>query len=380
MKALGAEQSGIDIMASKGKFQVIKTSPISSPAANIIKQQMLSIGGECAVARGVANCSILKSPVILMGTCKHFNNLIEHLKYQYFGLPEIAGDIEEFFKHKQAVKIFRVGNREFYLNKRTLIMGILNVTPDSFSDGGKYSNFKQAVQAAINMEKEGADIIDVGGESSRPGADPVSLDEELNRVIPVIQEIRKATDIPISIDTYKSQVAEKALENGANLVNDISGLMFDPEMINTIAKYDASVAVMHIKGTPKNMQDNPGYENIVDEILLYLKTSIEKIKGQIGRNKILIDPGIGFGKQLKDNYLILRYLEEFKSLGYPILIGASRKSFIGNLLELSTDERLEGSIAAACCAVMNGADVLRIHDIKETVRAIKITDSIIGKS
>ena len=272
----------------------------------------------------------------------------------------------------------RLGKKILDLSSRTYLMGILNVTPDSFSDGGKFLNPKDAIKQALIMAEQGADIIDVGGESTRPGSDSVPLEEELRRVMPVIEEIAKNTDIPISIDTYKSEVALRALDAGAEMVNDISALRFDPQMKKIISKYDIPVILMHIKGTPKNMQDNPHYDNVIQEILDYLKESIQMAENSgIDKDKIIIDPGIGFGKRVKDNLEILRNLDKFTSLGKPILLGLSRKSFIGKVLDLPLDQRLEGSLAALAVAVLNGAKLLRVHDIKESKRAAQMADAIL---
>jgi len=225
------------------------------------------------------------------------------------------------------------------------------------------------------MIEDGADIIDVGGESTRPGSEPVPLEEELRRVIPVIKEIVKRTDVPISIDTYKSEVARQALDNGAVIVNDISGLRFDEKMVEVIAQYNASVVIMHIKGTPKTMQQNPCYDDVISEIYGYLSEGIERAQSY-GIKQIIVDPGIGFGKRLVDNLEIIRRLREFKSLGYPILIGVSRKSFIGNILNLPVEERLEGTAGAVAISVWNGANIVRVHDVKEMTRVVRIVDAI----
>jgi dihydropteroate synthase len=271
--------------------------------------------------------------------------------------------------------VYRFGSKEFDFSKRTYIMGILNVTPDSFSDGGRYFTVDSAVEHAMKMIEDGADIIDVGGESTRPGSEPVPLEEELRRVIPVIKEIVKRTDVPISIDTYKSEVARQALDNGAVIVNDISGLRFDEKMVEVIAQYNASVIIMHIKGTPKTMQQNPYYDDVISEIYGYLSESIERAQSY-GIKQIIVDPGIGFGKRLVDNLEIIRRLREFKSLGYPILIGVSRKSFIGNILNLPVEERLEGTAGAVAISVWNGANIVRVHDVKEMTRVVRIVDAI----
>lgn len=256
-------------------------------------------------------------------------------------------------------------------------MGVLNVTPDSFYDGGRFLDTKEALKQGMKMAEDGADIIDVGGESSRPGSDPVSVEEELKRVIPVIEGLAKEIDIPISVDTYKSEVAKKALDSGASMVNDISALRFDSEMRKVIKDFDVPVVLMHIKGTPKNMQKNPYYDDLMGEITSYLKEAIIVAKNSgIDENKIIIDPGIGFGKRLEDNLEILKNLSFLKSLKKPILVGPSRKSFIGKILDLPEEKRLEGSLAALSVAVMNGANIVRVHDVKESKKVAKIVDSI----
>jgi dihydropteroate synthase len=257
-------------------------------------------------------------------------------------------------------------------------MGILNVTPDSFSDGGRFFKLEEAISQGMRLAGEGADIIDIGGESTRPGSEPVSLEEELRRVIPVIQELAKRIDTPISIDTYKSRVAKEALDSGASMVNDISALRFDPEMIKILAEYKAPVVLMHIKGTPKNMQDNPQYQNVVEEIKTHLEDSIKMAKeAGIDENKIIVDPGIGFGKTLEDNLKILKNLKEFASMGRPILIGVSRKSFIGKIFDLPAEQRLEGSLVALAVSITSGANILRVHDVKESKRVARLVDSIL---
>lgn len=261
-------------------------------------------------------------------------------------------------------------------------MGILNITPDSFSDGGKYFDdnllLDKIIKDAVKMEKEGADFIDVGGESTRPGAIKISLDEELNRIIPVIAELKKNINIPISIDTYKSNVAEEALKAGAEIVNDISGFRFDNNIAEVTARYGASCILMHIKGTPKNMQINPEYENVVEEVFNYLSDSVSLAR-EHSINQIIIDVGIGFGKTLEHNLLLIKNLSRFKKIGYPILLGTSRKSFINKIYPSDTDQRLEGTISSNVIGVMNGANILRVHDVLENKRAVMIADKLSGK-
>lgn len=264
---------------------------------------------------------------------------------------------------------------------KTYIMGVLNVTPDSFSDGGRFLDKKNAIQHVIGMARDGADIIDVGGESTRPGAKDISVEEELNRVIPVIEAISNKINIPISIDTRKSRVAEESLKAGASIVNDVSGLKYDPDMAPIVAKYNAGLIVMHAKGTPQDMQINPVYKNLIKEIVESLKESLGMAKrAGVSKEKIVIDPGVGFGKTVEHNLEILSRLDEFKALSQPICVGTSRKSFIGKVLGLpNVENRLSGTIATCVIAIMKGANILRVHDVKEVVEAARITDSILSR-
>jgi len=274
--------------------------------------------------------------------------------------------------------IIQFKTKKLDLSARTHITGVLNVTPDSFSDGGRFFNLEDAVSQGMKMVEEGADMIDVGGESTRPGSDPLPTEEELSRVIPVIKSMSAKTDVPISIDTYKAEVARRALDAGAQMINDISALRFDPGMKQVASEFEVPVILMHIKGTPKDMQKDPSYEDVIAEITEYLRQSI-KIAEDAGvdREKIIIDPGIGFGKRLQDNLNVLKNLRKFSILGCPILIGCSRKSFIGRVLNLPVEERLEGSLAALAVAVMNGANIVRVHDVKESKRVVSLIDAVI---
>jgi dihydropteroate synthase len=257
-------------------------------------------------------------------------------------------------------------------------MGIINCTPDSFYSGSRRLDPREAIESGIRMVEEGADILDIGGESSRPGSDPVSNEEELNRVLPVIEGLLKSVDIPISIDTYKSSVAKAALELGGHIINDISGLGFDTELGSVAAQYDVPVILMHIKGKPKNMQMNPSYDNVVTEIYEYFK---ERLKFAIGfgikKEQIVLDPGLGFGKHLRHNYEIVNGLKKFANLRCPILVGPSRKSFIQKVLNLPSEEAKEGSLAMATAAILKGAHIIRVHDVKEMKRAAQIADFLI---
>jgi len=376
---IGVDSYGVDVMAPKCVH-----IPIELEHVEIKIQEMLSIGGEAAVSRGAINLAVKETDVLLIGTLKHYSELVEKLKNQPFGLSNLGKEInktlENFSKVKGSIKCgkLKCGKFDLKLGEKTLVMGILNTTPDSFYDGGKYTNLDKAIEHALAMEKEGADIIDVGGESSRPGSEPVPLEVELERVIPVIKEISSKVKIPISIDTVKAKVAVKALDAGASIINDISGLRFDPEMAKTAAQYDAPVVIMHMKGTPKDMQNNPEYNSVMGEIISFLRQQTEyAINTGINQDKIIIDPGIGFGKKLEHNLEIIRNAGELKTLGFPILAGPSRKSFIGNILNNQPpEERLEGTIASAVVLALNGVDILRVHDVEKIKKALKVVDKI----
>lgn len=256
-------------------------------------------------------------------------------------------------------------------------MGVLNVTPDSFSDGGRFYDPVKAVQHGLKLAKDGADIIDVGGESTRPGSEAVSAQEELRRVIPVIEALAHEVRVPISIDTYKSQVAARALEAGAAMVNDISAMRFDPEMADVVVKYGVPVVLMHMLGTPKDMQVDPKYEDLVGEILDFLRRRVEwAVSKGVSADQIIVDPGIGFGKTLEHNLSLIKNLSRFRSLGKPILLGTSRKSFIGKVLGVDVDQREEGTAATVALGICNGANIVRVHDVARMVPIIRMTDAV----
>jgi dihydropteroate synthase len=261
--------------------------------------------------------------------------------------------------------------------RRTLVMGIINVTPDSFYDGGKRLDPDRAVADGIALVESGADIIDIGGESTRPGAGVVSLEEELQRVLPVIQELRRNVKVPISIDTYKAPVARAAVIEGADIINDISALRFDPQMAVLVAAEKVPVVLMHMQGTPQTMQAEPSYKDVLREVQDFLAAQVRfAVEAGMDRENIIIDPGIGFGKTLDHNLTLLRGLPALASMGQPLLVGASRKAFIGKILGVEPDERLEGSLAAAIAAVFGGANIIRAHDVNETRKAIRVADAI----
>lgn len=281
----------------------------------------------------------------------------------------------------------RVGDTTFDLEKRTVVMGILNVTPDSFSDGGQFFRADAAVEQALQMEQQGADIIDIGGESTRPGSKTIGVKEELERVCPVLQHLEGKIHVPLSIDTSKAEVAARAIDLGVSMVNDITALRGDTRLAKVVAENDIPICLMHMKGTPGIMQDNPVYEDVVEEIRMFLKhRTRHALSCGISKENIIVDPGLGFGKRtgkgIEDNCIILYHLHRIKELGFPLLIGASRKTFIGNICgrekPLRPEERLEGSLAAACIAVAHGANIVRVHDVGETRRCMDVVDCILS--
>lgn len=272
----------------------------------------------------------------------------------------------------------RIGGVEFAWGSRTFVMGILNVTPDSFADGGRYASLDEAVAHGEQLAADGADILDIGGESTRPGAEEVDEEEEIRRVVPVIERLATRLKIPISIDTTKSQVAVAAVNAGATLVNDISGFKHDLEMAHTVARLGVAACVMHMQGTPRTMQISPSYFDVVGEIMEALAASVDHgVRSGIAGENILVDPGICFGKTVGHNTFLLRNLRQLRGLGQPVLVGASRKSLIGKIAGSEVDERLPGTIAAHTAAILNGADMIRVHDVKEAVQAAKVADAIV---
>jgi len=378
LERIGVSREGSQILRPKGFFYLVKLEDISSQAANLLKQEMLVAGGDAAVKKEVVSFNVKRSDVLLMGTEAQYRKVIPRLRKQPFDLAVVASQVKQALDNfKQDKFVISIGNKELNLSENTAIMGILNLTPDSFYDGGRYVQRDKALKQVEEMIEEGVDIIDVGGESTRPGSKMISLNEEMRRVIPVVEDIRRFSDIPISVDTYKAEIAREAIEAGANMVNDIGGLRFDTELKKVIARYDVPVVIMHIRGTPKDMQDNPQYRCLMGEIISYLREGLKIAEeARINSHKIIIDPGIGFGKTTAHNLEILKRFAELKSLGKPILIGASRKSFIGNVLKLPPSERLEGSLAIASLSVFQGAHIIRTHDVRQTRRVVDMVKAV----
>ena len=379
-KKIGVDPYGIDAMASKTININILLEDQPCKIANIIKQEMLSVGGDAAVARGSVSCSVPVSDILIMGTIKQISALIRKIEKQPFGLNLIAGNILEILKNiSKNEYVLKTCRREINLGKKTLIMGILNVTPDSFSDGGLFYSQQKAVERGLQMADEGADIIDIGGESTRPGAKSLDASVELKRVLPVIESLVKQVKIPLSIDTTKAKVAKFAMVGGAEIVNDISALHGDKEMTKTIKDAGAAVILMHMRGKPRNMQKgNLVYDNLMGEVTDYLKKSSEKaLKAGIEKDRMIVDPGIGFGKTPEDNYKIIRNLYQLKELGIPVMIGSSRKSFIGRITGGEPEQRLEGTAATITAAIMNGCHIVRVHDVAAMKKVAAVTDAIV---
>ena len=305
--------------------------------------------------------------------------MVDRMKEQTVRIREMSEDLKtdtDGFASPMNYELDCCG-KTLRLSERTHVMGILNVTLDSFSDGGRYFESDRAVERALQMESEGADIIDIGGESTRPGSDPVPMDEEMRRVIPVIERLRGDLSVPISIDTQKAEVAEAAIRAGACIVNDISALRSDPNLAPVVSKFNVPVVLMHMKGRPKIMQKNPKYADLIGEIYDFLNERVRyAVEAGVSREKIIVDPGIGFGKKWEDNYVILHRLQAFHDLGCPLLIGVSRKSFIGRALDLPEEERMLGTAAAVTASVLQGVPIVRVHDVKEMAQVVRIADQI----
>jgi dihydropteroate synthase len=379
-RRIGVDSYGISAMVSKALHLNILLEAQPCKVANIIKQEILSLGGDAAVARGSVSCSVPCSDVLIMGTEKQLSLLAKKIEKQPFGLNIISRDIQAKIKNlSQREYILKTSRRKIKLGERTLMMGVLNVTPDSFSDGGLFYRKNQAIEQALRMVDEGADIIDIGGESTRPGSKAVFSGVEAKRVVPVIDALAKKIKIPISIDTKKASVARKAVDAGAEIINDVSALNGDREMAGTVKKTGAAVILMHMRGKPSNMQKGKlDYDNLMGEITDYLEKSSQKaINTGVEKDRIVIDPGIGFGKTPEDNYKIIQNLSELKVLGMPVLIGTSRKSFIGKITGGEPGERIEGTAATVTAAIMNGCHIVRVHDVAAMKKVVAVTDAIV---
>ena len=381
MLRIGVCDGGVDAMEGKARTLVIKVADASVPTAHVLKQQMLSLGGDAAVAKDVITHGVDSTDVLIMGTPRQMRGLVSKLSWQPFGLPELGDRISSLLDTLDGpgASVLRAGPHTLDLAERVHVMGILNVTPDSFSDGGEFLRPTAAAEQARRMIDEGADIIDVGGQSSRPGSQPVSEDDELERVVPVIRKVREEWDGPVSVDTYRARVAEEALAAGATMVNDITAFSAEPRIAEVTARAGAAAVLMHMRGTPATMQQDTAYDDLMGELAFFLGAAVDRaLAAGVGDDQIAIDPGTGFGKTTEHNLAILRRLPELAVLGRPILVGPSRKSFIGNILDLPVEERLEGTLATVAYAVVQGARILRVHDVRPTVRVARMVEACIS--
>ena len=381
LKAVEVDPYGIQAMLPKMVHLNILLEGVECKVANIIKQEMLSLGADAAVARDAAGCPISRTDVILMGTLEQIRRFIEKIAEQPFGMRGISEPIHEILSNLSLHSaLLRTSRREIKVGERTLIMGIINVTPDSFFDGGRFTTSEMAVEEGIRMVEDGADMIDIGGESSRPGSDPIPVEEELRRAIPVIRGLAGRISVPLSVDTMKAAVARTALAEGAEIVNDISSMNYDNQMTKVVAEAGAAVILMHMRGMPKTMQTGDLiYRSLLGEVISFLKERIDTaVKGGIAPVQIMVDPGLGFGKSAMDNVRLIRHMNELTILGRPIVVGPSRKSFIGHVTGGTPQERIEGTAAAVTAAIMNGSRVIRVHDVKTMKKVAVMADALVS--
>lgn len=381
LERVGTDPAAFPIFLAKRESLAIRFEDLPASTANILKQTALALGADCAMHRDVIRGRRKLSDVVLFANRRQLGRICERLKEQPPTARACGEAIASLVRRYDARQgVLKVGSVSLDLSERTFYMGIVNVTPDSFSDGGRYFAPEDAVLHARRLIGDGADFIDLGAESTRPGARAVSAREELARLLPVLKPLRKQCSAFISIDTYKSETARVCLREGADIVNDISGLHFDPKLARVIARAGAACVVMHIKGKPRTMQRKPVYQDLMGEVSAWLADSMFHAgEAGLAREQVVIDPGIGFGKTADDNFTILRRLRELKSLGQPVLVGPSRKSFIGTALNAPVQERLSGTIAASVLAVANGASILRVHDVRAVKQAVAVAERVMGR-
>ncbi len=380
---LGSDHAGVRIMSRKMVQLAVAAENVQARAAHIIKEVMLSRGGECATPKELLLAEgTERMNVIMIGTLTQLRRAAKNFSVQPFGLKALSRELKAVLARASGLETSTVqaGGHALEIGGRTHVMGVVNLTPDSFSDPGRFERFEDARKGALEMVEAGADIIDVGGESTRPGSGPVPLEEELHRTVPLIESLAGEIEVPISIDTCKAEVARRALDAGAVLINDISGLRFDPGMIPLAAEREVPVVIMHMQGTPRDMQDDPAYDDVVSDICRFLRERAAlAVEGGVDPGKILVDPGIGFGKTVEHNLEIIRRIEEFGSLPYPLVLGTSRKRFIGAVLDKPPGERLLGTAATVAFAIARGVDVVRVHDVGEMVEVVRVADACAGK-
>ncbi|RNB82827.1 dihydropteroate synthase [Brevibacillus fluminis] len=374
MNKIGSDPSVMNVMASKAEMLHIRLENVSLQAALLLKQELRAFGGDCVVHQKVPALDIAESSVLIVATREQLFALLRVLCNQPFGLKELVGEIEELLRQQETLKRRKelvCGPHRLPLGDRTLVMGILNMTPDSFSDGGCFNDIERALAYAKEMIDAGADIIDIGGESTRPGHVSVSAEEELERVIPIITALSRAYQIPISVDTYKAEVADRAIEAGAHIINDVWGAKYDKQMAHVAAKHDVPIILMHNR-------ENREYNDFFTELVGDLRESVQiAFDAGVKAENIILDPGIGFVKSHEQNLETMRRLDDIVALGYPVLLGTSRKSMIGRVLDLPPEERLEGTAATVALGVAKGCHIMRIHDVKEMKRLCIMMDAML---
>lgn len=378
LASIGAHKDSLPIFAHKAEIIPLKLLHVRTPAVNIIKQEMLAIGGDAVTPMGAVNCSERYMDVLLLGTLKAYKVLLKKMELMpYFGIPQAYADLKAALEPVDLRTTLADGRVLTY--EKMCIMGILNITPDSFYAGSRVPKMQDVLDRAGKMLAAGAGVLDIGGESTRPGSDSVDGEEERQRVVPVIEALRKEyPEAVLSVDTYRADTAEAALAAGADIINDISAMEADARMVDVVVASKAPIVLMHMRGTPKNMQQNCEYKNVVEEVAVYLAERAQILRERgVGTDKIILDPGIGFAKNVQQNLLLMRDLEVLTSFGYPVLLAASRKSTIGAVLGgVSAEERLEGTIATSLQAVYAGAQMVRVHDVEANLRAVRMLEAM----
>ncbi len=379
LKQSRVSDAGIDIMDKKALFRVVRVKGLDVRAANILKQEMLARGGEVAISKEVYEWYGERADCLIMGTLAQYDRLLPKLRSQPFGLRALADAVEAGLRNYSDTAV--LGPEGIDFSKGPLIMGVVNVTPDSFSDGGAYEDVEAAVDAGLEMAEQGAALLDVGGESTRPGSDPVPGDEEAKRVLPVVKALATALPGRVSVDTYKARVAAQALEAGASMVNDISALRMDAEMVAVVRDAHCPLVLMHMLGEPKTMQASPTYEDVVAEVYDFFVERLNwAVDNGLEERNLMVDPGLGFGKTTAHNVQILRNLEAFRSLGRPVVLGASRKRFLGEILGIDQPRARDHATAATTVmGVMGGAHIVRVHEVRENLDAARLAYAVFGR-
>lgn len=383
MASIGAHPGSLPIFAHKAEIIPYKLLGVRTPAANILKQEMLAAGGDAVVPTGCIVNADKYVEVLLLGTLKQYKLLLKKLEQmQYFGLKQVAQELQEAVEAALEPPVLHttLADGRVLTYDKMCVMGILNITPDSFYAGSRVPVLDDVIAKAGLMLEHGAQILDIGGESTRPGSDSVDGDEERRRVLPVIAALRKAyPEAVLSVDTYRADTAEAAIDAGADIINDISAMEADKQMLDVVVRTKAPIILMHMRGTPKNMQQSCQYQDVVQEVAVYLAERAQLLREQgVGREKIILDPGIGFAKDVEQNLRLMRDLHVLTSFGYPVLLAASRKSTLGAVLGgVPAEERLEGTIATSLQAVYAGAQMVRVHDVQANVRAIRTLEAIL---